>query len=306
VSPFDEFEVCRNILESLLTGVCVVNMQRKIVFWSDGAARITGHPRHEVIGHSCMAETLLHCHESGCCESSHGECAMSRAIKTAQHIETVGFLHHKSGYEVPVRVRAVPVHNQHGSIIGAVETFDELENDRHGPEEDLPGYVDTVTGLPSPALMQSHLREAVRAFDELQVPFGVLRLRLQGLEHFRAAFGPDAASSFLRVVARSLAGDLGNTASVGRWTEDEFLVILNNCGEEAFNTVRGELRGMLTNNSIEWWGEKHSLPIVMGGATAQLGDTMPTLVDRVQESLDTALETLIRTTAAGNDGPAGS
>ncbi len=27
---------------------------------------------------------------------------------------------HKSGYEVIVRIRAVPVHNPHGSIIGAV------------------------------------------------------------------------------------------------------------------------------------------------------------------------------------------
>jgi len=50
MSAFDEFDVCRDILESLLAGVCVVDMQKKIVFWSDGAERITGHLRHEVIG----------------------------------------------------------------------------------------------------------------------------------------------------------------------------------------------------------------------------------------------------------------
>lgn len=46
MSAFDEFEACRNILESLLNGVCVVDMQKKIVFWSDGAEHITGHLRH--------------------------------------------------------------------------------------------------------------------------------------------------------------------------------------------------------------------------------------------------------------------
>jgi PAS domain-containing protein len=49
MSAFDEFDVCRNILESLLTGVCVVDMQKRIVFWSSGAERITGRLRHEVI-----------------------------------------------------------------------------------------------------------------------------------------------------------------------------------------------------------------------------------------------------------------
>jgi PAS domain-containing protein len=53
-------------LESLLTGVCVVDMQKKILFWSTGAERTTGHLRHEVIGHSCIVKALLHCEQSGC------------------------------------------------------------------------------------------------------------------------------------------------------------------------------------------------------------------------------------------------
>ena len=52
MSAFDEFDVCPDILECLLTGVCVVDMQKKIVFWSKGTERITGHLRHEVIGRS--------------------------------------------------------------------------------------------------------------------------------------------------------------------------------------------------------------------------------------------------------------
>ena len=56
MSALNEPEICRNILESLPTGVCAVDMQKKIVPWSDGAERMTGHLRHEVIGHSCLAE----------------------------------------------------------------------------------------------------------------------------------------------------------------------------------------------------------------------------------------------------------
>src|SRR5579859_7967703 len=120
---FHDPDVCRSIIESLPSGLCVVDMQKKIVFWSDGAERITGHLRHEVIGHCCISETLLHCDQPEC-EFCKEDCAIARAIKTSQPAEAISFLHHKVGHEIPVRVRAVPVHNQHGSIIGAVETFE--------------------------------------------------------------------------------------------------------------------------------------------------------------------------------------
>jgi PAS domain S-box-containing protein len=56
MSAFDDSEICRGILENLPTRVCVIDMQKKIVLWSDGAERITGRPRYEVIGHRCIGE----------------------------------------------------------------------------------------------------------------------------------------------------------------------------------------------------------------------------------------------------------
>jgi len=41
-------------------------MQKKIVFWSDGAERITGHLRHEVIGRSSVGKAVPHCQQPGC------------------------------------------------------------------------------------------------------------------------------------------------------------------------------------------------------------------------------------------------
>lgn len=306
MSAFDEFDACRNILESLRTGVCVVDMQKKILFWSDGAERITGHLRHEVVGRSCVDRSLLHRQQPGC-EFCSEECPLARAIKTAHAVEASGFLHHKAGYEVPVRIRAVPVHNPHGSIIGAVETFDELEqSDVNRAEKALPGIVDDVTGVATPAQMKSHLRDALAAFTRRQVAFSVLRFRLQGLEHFRAAFGPDAAASLLRVVARSLASDLSRTDIVGRWAGDEFLVILYGCCEGSLPVVRERLRRMLANDSIEWWGERRSLPVAVGDATAQAEDTIELILDRAQNSLDQASQRLTRAGAAGKNPSSGS
>src|SRR5579863_2745409 len=100
--PFDDPEIYRSILESLTTGLCVVDLQKNIVLWSDGAERISGHARHEVIGHSCVREALLHCDQPGC-EFCKEDCPIARSMKTSHPILDTGFLHHKAGHEIPVR-----------------------------------------------------------------------------------------------------------------------------------------------------------------------------------------------------------
>jgi len=301
MSKFFDSEIYRSLLESVPTGLCVVDMQKKIVMWSEGAERITGHLRHEVIGHSCVGEPLLHCDQQDC-EWCKDDCPLARAIKTSQPAEAVGFVHHKAGHEIPVRVRAVPVRNGHGSIIGGMEIFEEQERAAsldHG-EQDLPGCVDEVTGLASHLMMQSHLHQTLGIMAEVQVSFGVLIIQIEGLEHFRASFGPDAAASLLRVVARTLAGALWRTDFVGRWSEDQFLVILNGCREEALRPVRERVHRMLATDGIEWWGERRSLPVSIGEAHAQPGDSIELLLERAQKTMD-ALSTA-RSRAAGASG----
>jgi hypothetical protein len=104
------------------------------------------------------------------CEFCKEDCPIARAIKTSHPAEAIGFLHHKAGYEIPVRIRAVPVHNQRGSIIGAVETFEELQPaaspDHREHSLNLPGCIDNVTGVASVALMRSHLRQTLATFVE--------------------------------------------------------------------------------------------------------------------------------------------
>jgi diguanylate cyclase (GGDEF)-like protein/PAS domain S-box-containing protein len=289
MSLFHDADICRSILESLPAGLCVVDMQKKIVIWSDGAERITGHLRHDVVGHSCVSEPLLHCDQPGC-EFCKEDCPVARAIKTSRATESIGFLHHKTGYEIPVRIRAVTVHNQHGSIIGAVETFEELQQTgtpiHSDDSRNLPGCIDEVTNVASHALMLSHLRRTLATFVEVQIPFAVLSLRLEGLPHFRASLGPEAASSLLRVVARSLESTVWTTDFIGRWSDDQFLVILNGCREEALPAVRERVRRMVSGDGIEWWGERRSLPISVGEASALPDDSVESLLRRIQQSLE--------------------
>lgn len=301
----DDSDICRNILESLPTGVCVLDLHKRIVLWSDGAEQITGHLRHEVIGHSCIGEPLLHCDHPGC-EFCRQDCAAAQAMRTSQPAQAIGFLHHKSGHDVPVRVHAVPVHNEHGSIVGAVETFAELQQasnaDRSESLCQLPDCTDPVTGVSNRTILQSHLQQALVSREEAQIPFAILLLRIEGLAHFRASLGPEAASSLLRVIARTLESTLLTKDYIGRWSDDQFLLLLSGCSAEKISSVRERIRHAVAGEGIEWWGERHSLPISIGEAAPLAEDRVDSLIARARASLETASAQHSTATAARSSG----
>ncbi len=71
----DEFY--RAVLDKISDGVYVCDRDRRIVYWSPGAERITGYQADEVRGSSCGDGLLMHVDESGKALCGDG-CPLSR------------------------------------------------------------------------------------------------------------------------------------------------------------------------------------------------------------------------------------
>lgn len=99
----------------------------------------------------------------------------------------------------------MPVYNQHRSIIGALSTFEELQagisRERGEGNASSPDYEDHVTGVASRAMMQAHLQAKLASLSPGSCSHWVFLVKVQGLAHFRANLGMEAASSLLRLMA---------------------------------------------------------------------------------------------------------
>jgi len=302
---FPDPETYRDILDELQIGVSVLDLRKKIVFWSDGAERITGYSRIEVLGHSCTENILLHCNHSSC-EMCSDKCPIATALHDAKPVEAASFIHHKSGHRTAVHAWAIPLRDKHGSIIGIIQTFEGEfavngpdPNDRSMKER---GWLDDTTGLPNQAMMQSHLRETLGTFAELQIPFGIVCVEARELNQFRSRYGQEAATSMLQVLARTLRNTVWPTDFVGRWTEGRFLVILIGCGEAAMQSVSERMLRLMASATIEWWGEELSVAVSIGRAGAVAGDTPESIVQRALQALkdDPAVIPVRAVAASGN------
>jgi diguanylate cyclase (GGDEF)-like protein/PAS domain S-box-containing protein len=282
---FPDPETYRDILDALQIGVSVLDLQKRIVFWSDGAEQLTGYARIDVLGHPCMDNILLHCNQTSC-ELCTEKCPVASALHDAKPAEAVTFIHHKSGHRTPVHSWAIPLRDKHGSIIGIIQTF-EGEFAVTGPDPNDKsmkdrGCLDDTTGLPNQALMRSHLRETLGTFAELQMPFGIVCVEAHALDQFRARYGQEAARSMLQVLARTLRNTVWITDFVGRWSEDRFLVILSGCNEEALETVTGRIRRTMAGASINWWGEELYVEVSIERTAAVAGDSLESILQRAE------------------------
>jgi diguanylate cyclase (GGDEF)-like protein/PAS domain S-box-containing protein len=285
---FPDPETYRDILDGLQIGVSVLDLQKKIVFWSDGAEQITGYARIDVLGHSCTDNILPHCNQTSC-EMCTEKCPITTAFHEARPVEAMSFIHHKSGHRTPVRTWAIPLRNKHGSIIGIIQTFEGEfavagpdPNDRSMKER---GCLDDITGLPNQAMMQSHLREMLGTFAELQIPFCIVIVEAHELSQFRARYGQEAATSMLQVLARTLRNTVWPADFVGRWSAAQFLVILSGCVNDTLQAVSERMLTLMASATIQWWGEELSVGVSMGRTGALAGDTVESLLQRAQHAL---------------------
>lgn len=287
MTGFEDPEMYRTILEGLPIGLYFVDRDRRILFWNDAAQEITGYLRQDVVGRHCRDNILMHCDAKNntLCGTA---CPLLETMNDGAPREAELFLRHQAGHRVAVWVRAAPLRDRKGSIIGAIESFKEpgtrAHSDRRQEALSDRALLEERRGHGDRGVAGSRLTESLLLFREHQVPFSVLLFELDDLDEFQSTYGLAAAETILQVVARSLGSNLRATDFLGSWNVRQFLAILPGCTTGADSTGRrlGRLAGL---SCIRWWGDPISVGIAWGSATAQPGDTKDLILQRAQSAL---------------------
>ena len=150
------------------------------------------------------------------------------------------------------------------------------------------GCMDETTGVPNREFTQFNLTENFASFARYQLPFGVIAIQVDRLEHFRANYGRPAGDAVLSVVAQTMRNAFRPMDFVGRWADDQFLAILINCGEHGVEKTWERVQKMVTCAGLRWWSDELLVTTSVGYATAQADDTIDSLLNRAQKSLKQA------------------
>lgn len=121
----DTYEFSRSLLDSLNDGLYVCDTERRIVYWSKSAERITGWRSQEVIGRKCSDNLLCHTDKDGRQLCGEEFCPLHRSIITGKSATypVLLFAQAKDGRRVPLVVSVSPMRDGDGTIVGGIETF---------------------------------------------------------------------------------------------------------------------------------------------------------------------------------------
>jgi PAS domain S-box-containing protein/diguanylate cyclase (GGDEF)-like protein len=285
-------EAYKTVLEALPIGVYLVDLDRRILLWSSGAEELTGYLRHEVIGRFCADDLLLHRDENESCVCG-SACPLQQTMYDGKPRTAELFLLHKDGHRVPVRVRAVPFHDEHGAIIGAVECFDQrqlfLAADFDPLEMGCQAAADDLTGLPDRRAMETCLRAYIEGYESSRIPFGLAMIAIDSLDRLDETNGPNAVAAVLRVTGRTLAGAMGPCDMVGQWSEGRFLAVVTGCTAPGLLRAANMMKRLVGLERVPWWGDRLSVTLSVGGAIVEDGDTPEALAGRAEMALERSL-----------------
>lgn len=273
----------QNLIENISDGVYYVDRKKKITFWNKAAERITGYSREEVMGNRCSNNILRHIDESGkeLCLSG---CPLSKTVRDGEIRTMEIYLHHKDGHRVPVSVRAAPISDEDGKMIGVVETFTDNSKKLDIIQElsDLRKevFVDALTGIGNRKFAEITLDNKIQNLQSFGVRFGLLFVDVDHFKKFNDVYGHNTGDRVLIMVAKTMANILRNLDVVARWGGEEFVVILTNINNEVLGKIAERIRVFIEKSFLVVDEKKINVTVSIGGALAEKNDSIDALIQR--------------------------
>jgi len=276
------------IMDELYDGLYTVDLERRITFWNRAAEKITGYPRAEVIGRSCRDNLLVHVDETGGLLCQHS-CPLAATMADGQGREAEVYLHHKMGHRLPVLIRATPLRDKTGRVIGGVEIFGDnsprlLARQRIRDLERL-ALVDELTSLPNRRHLQDQILVRLSEQERLGWTFGLLFLDIDRFKLVNDTLGHDMGDQVLTMVGRTFEVTSRPYDLVGRWGGEEFLVVIRNVDDATLARVAERYRVMVQESSLDGPSGPVRVTISVGGTLSRHEDRLKDIINRADECL---------------------
>jgi diguanylate cyclase (GGDEF)-like protein/PAS domain S-box-containing protein len=278
----------RELLEELYEGVYFVDTQRRILYWNRAAHRISGYSAEEVIGHYCQDNILNHVDDCGT-QLCFGKCPLVSTVEHGVPHECEIFLHHKQGHRVPVRVRVTPVRDANKKIIGAIEMFVESSNARARTKRaellQTRGFLDPLTDTGNRRYLEIELFRALQEFRLHGLPFGALLVDIDHLSIVNEHYGHAVGDQVLRAIALTLTNAISDSDIIGRWSVDEFLILVPSSSVERLADIAERCRALVERANVQVGAEQLVATISGGASAVDPLDTMELFIRRLENLL---------------------
>ena len=272
------------VLDKFNDGVYLVDEERRIIFWNGAAEKATGYAADEVVGSLCCDSLFRHANHRGqaLCRT---DCPLERAFKDMRAREIDLYTHGKDGTKSLRRLEFSPLKAASGKTVVSVR----MVNDANGSPsrkrlfEERCRKADHHDKLPSVVdrqILSKRIDADLKELRRYQCQFGILCVTVDHLDEINSRYGFPYGYRVIRFVTDTIAETVRTSDMLGRWNENEFVVVARHVQQDGLRNLAERIRFLVAQSGLTFFKEKLSFTISIGGAMAQWEDTIESLADR--------------------------
>jgi diguanylate cyclase (GGDEF)-like protein/PAS domain S-box-containing protein len=277
----DRSELVEAALDVYPEGLALLDPDGRVVFWNRAAETMTGYTGADLLGRpipealeplTLCRDCEIHAEQRNGLQPGHG------LLVHAQH---------KRGHDVLALARRVILRDGLGGRIGTAAVF------HPGEQLNALPHGETSEGLEvkqSQAEMQDRLESEYESFLREENHFGILWIAVDQARDLRRTHGARACEAMLETVERRLANGLRAGEEVGRWGDDEFLVLSNELSEDVLAAHARVLAGLAHTAEFRWWRDRIPLTVSVGAAMADRSEPLSELLERAQAAMQASAD----------------
>ena len=277
----------QELLANFYEGIYIVDTSRKIIFWNNGSERITGYKAEEVINKFCYNNILQHITEDGK-NLCFGGCPLHETIETGEIRESDVYLHHKEGHRIPVTVKSIPLRDDKGNVVAAIEVFTDLrfQQNQYIDNRKLRELLttDPLTEIPNRRYLDFYLKNLVNENEEFGTSFGILFFDIDDFKNVNDHYGHNIGDEILKLVSRTLKNNVRGEDKIGRWGGEEFIGVIYCDTNESLNTVAEKLRTLVQKSYYDIVeSDRIKVTVSIGGTLYKKGEDISNTIERADK-----------------------
>ena len=207
-------------------GIIIADAETNILRVNRAFVDITGLSAEEVVGKPLQ---LLHSDQ----QDKNFYDAIWRSIEDSDGWEGEIGGRHKNGDAVPLHLTVTAIRDIKGGASNYVLAFSDITRNKQDADEIYNlAFFDPLTGLPNRRLLMDRLSQAVTISGRTGQKAALLFLDLDNFKNLNDTLGHDFGDLLLQQTSQRLKHSLRSEDTVARIGGDEFVIILQNLGEE--------------------------------------------------------------------------
>jgi diguanylate cyclase (GGDEF)-like protein/PAS domain S-box-containing protein len=267
------------IFNASSAGLCVLDVDKKVIRINDAFARMTGVKKQKAEGRLCF-EVF----GTDLCQTGH--CPLDRVKNTGTRAEQevkIDFPDGKSGVYI---VTGNPLHGFGGELVGIVESYNDItERKQMEIELERLATTDALTGAYNRRFFMEMAEKDIARFRRYAFPLSLIMFDLDHFKKINDTYGHGAGDRVLTLTGELALQHLRNSDYLGRLGGEEFGVVLVECTLEQAGEVAQRLRQSIQAAAIEQDGQTIQFTASFGVAEIIEGEDLARLLARADESL---------------------